>query len=142
MPTRAHWFGLAAALMLAGVPCRAAETSIIAIVGATVIHPDGDLPSAIAPDSTVIVAGGRIESIGPAGSTAVPAGATRIDGKSKGGGPGLIDSHVHFFQSGNLYTRPHVADFNAWMPYAKEGERNKRRLSATVQGWLAGRAAP
>jgi len=46
MPTRAHWFGLAAALMLAGVPCRAAETSITAIVGATVIHPDRDLPSA------------------------------------------------------------------------------------------------
>src|SRR3989454_6482757 len=137
MPTRAHWFGLAAALMLAGVPCRAAETSIIAIVGATVIHPDRDLPSAIAPDSTVIVAGGRIESIGPAGSTAVPAGATRIDGKGKWVVPGLIDSHVHFFQSGNLYTRPDVADFNAWMPYAKEVERNKRRLAATFKVWLA-----
>src|SRR2546422_11285370 len=106
MPTRAHWFGLAAALMLAGVPCRAAETSIIAIVGATVIHPDRDLPSAIAPDSTVIVAGGRIESIGPAGSTAVPAGAARIGGQGKGGGPGAMASHVHFFQSGQLYTRP------------------------------------
>src|SRR5947199_1159632 len=137
MPTRTRWFGLAAALMLAGVPCRAAETSIIAIVGATVIHPDRDLPSAIAPDSTVIVAGGRIESIGPAGSTAVPAGATRIDGKGKWVVPGLIDSHVHFFQSGNLYTRPDVADFNAWMPYAKEVERNKRRLAATFKVWLA-----
>src|SRR5881396_1670357 len=137
MPTRARWFGLAALLMLAGVPCRAAETSIIAIVGATVIHPDRDLPSAIAPDSTVIVAGGRIGSIGPAGSTAVPAGATRIDGKGKWVVPGLIDSHVHFFQSGNLYTRPDVADFNAWMPYAKEVERNKRRLAATFKVWLA-----
>src|SRR5438132_11576657 len=137
MPTRTRWFGLAAALMLAGVPCRAAETSIIAIVGATVIHPDRDLPSAIAPDSTVIVAGGRIESIGPAGSTAVPAGATRIDGKGKWVGPGLVDSHVHFFQSGNLYTRPELADFNAWMPYAKEVERNKRRLAATFKDWLA-----
>src|SRR6266480_5246822 len=76
----AHWLGLAAALMLAGVPCQAAETSITAIVGATVIHPDRDLPSAVAPDSTVIIAGRRIESIGPASSTAVPAGATRIDG--------------------------------------------------------------
>src|SRR3989454_85201 len=137
MPTRAHWFGLAAALMLAGVPCRAAETSIIAIVGATVIHPDRDLPSAVAPDSTLIIAGRRIESIGPAGSTALPAGATRIDGKGKWVVPGLIDSHVHFFQSGNLYTRPDVADFNAWMPYAKEVERNKRRLSETFKVWLA-----
>src|SRR3989442_14387999 len=120
MPTRAHWFGLAAALMLAGVPCRAAETSIIAIVGATVIHPDRDLPSAVAPDSTLIIAGRRIESIGPAGSTAVPAGATRIKGKSKGGGPGPIDLHLPFFPWGKLYTRPHRTDFNAWMPYRRE----------------------
>src|SRR5438034_9963882 len=101
MPTSAGWFGLAAAVMLAGVPCQAAETSIIAIVGATVIHPDRDLPSAVAANSTLIIAGRRIESIGPAGSTAVPAGATRIDGHGKWVVPGLIDSHVHFFQSGN-----------------------------------------
>src|SRR3989475_4418961 len=123
--------------MLAGLPCQAAETSITAIVGATVIHPDRDLPSAVAVNSTLIIAGRRIESIGPAGSTAVPAGATRIDGKGKWVVPRLIDSHVHFFQSGNLYTRPDVAHFNAWMPYAKEVERNKRRLAATFKVWLA-----
>src|SRR2546427_10735041 len=132
MPTRAHWFGLAAALMLAAVPCQAAETPITAIVGATVIHPDRDLPSAVAPNSTVIIAGRRIESIGPAGSTAVPAGAALIDGKGKWVVPGLIDSHVHFFQSGNLYTRPHVADFNTWMPYSKEVEGHKGPLPRTV----------
>src|SRR5467141_1751501 len=137
MATRARWFGLAALLMLAGVPCWAAETSITAIVGATVIHPDRDLPSAVASNSTLIIAGRRIESIGPASSTAVPAGATRIDGHGKWVVPGLIDSHVHFFQSGNLYTRPDVADFNAWMPYAKEVERNKARLAVTFKVWLA-----
>src|SRR5437016_9763620 len=137
MPTRAHRFGLGAALMVAGAPCQAAETSITAIVGATVIHPDRDLPSAVAANSTLIIAGRRIESIGPAGSTAVPAGATRIDGQGKWVVPGLIDSHVHFFQSGNLYTRPDVADFNAWMPYAKEVERNKGRLAETFKVWLA-----
>src|SRR5438445_13567132 len=125
MPTSAGWFGLAAALMLAGVPCQAAETSIIAIVGATVIHPDRDLPSAVASNSTLIIAGRRIESIGPASSTPVPAGATRIDGHGKWAVPGPIGLHCHFFQTGNLYTRPDVADFNAWMPYAKEVERNK-----------------
>src|SRR2546426_10753456 len=120
MPTRAHWFGLAAALMLAGVPCRAAETSIIAIVGATVIHPDRDLPSAVAPDSTLIIAGRRIESIGPAGSTALPAGATRIDGKGKWVGPRPVDSPGPLFQSGHPYTPPHAADFNARLPFAED----------------------
>src|SRR6267143_6222894 len=116
MLTRTRWFGLAAVLMLAGVPCQAADGSMTAIVGATVIHPDRELPSAVAPNSTLIIAGRRIESIGPASSTPVPAGATRIDGHGKWVVPGLIDSHIHFFQSGNLYTRPDVADFNAWMP--------------------------
>src|SRR5947199_9823066 len=134
MPTRKRWLGVAA-WMLAVVPCQAAD--VTAIVGATVVHPDRDLPSAVASNSTVIIAGSRIEAIGPAGSTPVPAGATRIDGKGKWVVPGLIDSHVHFFQSGNLYTRPDVADFNAWMPYAKEVERNKARLSATFKVWLA-----
>src|SRR5437879_7074262 len=114
MPTRTRWFGLPAALMLAGVPSHAAETSITAIVGATVIHPDRDLPSAVAPDSTLIIAARRIESIGPAGSTAVPAGATRIDGKGKWVVPGLIGSHGHFFPWGNLCTSTDAADFNAW----------------------------
>src|SRR6267378_3951662 len=134
MPTRTLWIGLAA-WMLAAVPCQAAD--VTAIVGATVVHPDRDLPSAVASNSTVIIAGSRIESIGPTGSTPVPAGAKRIDGKGKWVVPGLIDSHVHFFQSGNLYTRPDVADFNTWMPYAKEVERNKARLPATFKVWLA-----
>src|SRR6266852_3486111 len=107
------------------------------IVGATVIHPDRDLPSAVASNSTLIIAGRRIESIGPASSTPVPAGARLIDGKGKWVVPGLIDSHIHFFQSGNLYTRPDVADFNKWMPYSKEVERNKARLPATFKVWLA-----
>src|SRR2546427_11140461 len=134
MPARKRWLGVAAWL-LAVVPCRAAD--VTAIVGATVVYPDRDRPSAGASNSTVIIAGGRIEAIGPASSTPVPARATRIDGKGKWVVPGLIDSHVHFFQSGNLYTRPDVADFNAWMPYAKEVERNKRRLAATFKVWLA-----
>src|SRR3979490_2447426 len=137
MLTRTRWFGLAAALMLAGVACQAADRPITAIVGATVIHPDRDLPSAVASNSTLIISGRPIESSGPASSTPVPAGATRIDGKGKWVVPGLIDSHIHFFQSGNLYTRPDVADFNAWMPYAKEVERNKARLSATFKVWIA-----
>src|SRR3989441_10202010 len=125
---------LAATLLLATTPCRAAD---IAIVGATVIHPERDLPAAVAANSTVIIKGNRIERVGPAGSTPVPKGATRIDGKGKWVIPGLIDAHVHFFQSGNLYTRPDVADFNAVVPYAKEVERNKARLATTFKAWLA-----
>src|SRR2546428_13836494 len=109
MPTRTPWIGLAA-WMLAVIPCQAAD--VTAIVGATVVHPERDLPSAIASNTTVIIAGSRIEAIGPAGSTPVPVGAARIDGKGKWGVPGLIDSHVHLFPSGHLFTRPHMGGLN------------------------------
>jgi imidazolonepropionase-like amidohydrolase len=124
---------LVAALALA----PSAHAGSIAIVGATVIHPELGMPRAVARDSTVIIDGSRIVRIGPAKSTAVPKGATVIDGKGKWVTPGLIDAHVHFFQSGNLYTRPDAADFNAVVPYEKETERNKARLPATFKVWLA-----
>src|SRR5947209_2806411 len=127
---------LLAVALLASLAGHAAENSI-AIVGATVIHPERELPAAVERDRTVLITGNRIVRIGPRAGTRVPAGATRIDGKGKWVVPGLIDAHVHFFQSGNLYTRPDVADFNAVVPYAKEVERNKGRLAETFKVWLA-----
>src|SRR5207237_1283764 len=108
-----------------------------ASVGATVIHPERELPAAVERDRTVLITGNRIVRIGPRAGTRVPAGAQRIDGKGKWVVPGLVDAHVHFFQSGNLYTRPDVADFNAVVPYAEEVAGNKARLPATFKLWLA-----
>src|SRR5882757_8302820 len=131
-------WGAAAVVSEAGPrAASAADGALTAIVGATVVHPELDGAAASSADRTVIIAGNRIKAVGPAATTKVPRGATRIDGTGKWVVPGLIDSHVHFFQSGNLYTRPDAADFNAWMPYAKEVERNKARLPATFKVWLA-----
>src|SRR2546426_6235548 len=99
MPTRTRWIGLAA-LMLAGVPCQAAD--VTAIVGAAVVHPDRDLPSAVASNSTVIIAGSRIEAIGPAGSTPVPAGGAPVGGGGQGGVPRLDDLPRPLFPAGQL----------------------------------------
>jgi len=126
---------LAIVAALALAPTAHAES--IAIVGATVIHPELTMPRAVARDSTVIIDGNRIVRVGPSKSTPAPRGARLIDGKGKWVVPGLIDAHVHFFQSGNIYTRPDVADFNAVVPYAQETERNKARLPATFKVWLA-----
>ncbi len=115
----------------------AADASVTAIVGATVVYPERDGASAAVPDSTVVIKGSRIRAVGPAKDTPVPAGATLIDGKGKWVIPGLVDAHVHFFQSGNLYTRPDAADFNKWNPYTKEVARNQARLPATFKVWIA-----
>lgn len=119
----------------AGSPASLADAKQIAIVGVTVVNPERE-PADVA-NATVVISGDRIVAVGPRASTPVPAGAMQIDGRGKWLIPGMIDGHVHFFQSGNLYTRPDVADFNAVMPYAREAARNKARLAATFKVWLA-----
>jgi len=124
---------LASSLIAGGA---SAADAVIAIVGGAVVHPErAGAPSD--PDTTIIISGERIQSVGPAKSTKVPPGATVIDAKGKWVIPGLIDSHVHFFQSGNPYTRPDAVDATKVVPYAKEVERNKARLPTTFKLWLA-----
>lgn len=50
---------------------------------------------------TVVVRGNKIVAVGPAGRTAVPAGAERISGVGKTLVPGMWDAHMHV---GNDYT--------------------------------------
>ena len=125
--------------------CGATSSSVssgsasLAITGATVVHPGLDGAAAVETDRTVLIAGDHIVAVGPSASTPVPPGAQVVDGHGKWVIPGLVDSHVHFFQSANPFTRPDVVDFNDIVPYAKEVARNKARLPATFKVWLASR---
>lgn len=124
--------------VVAGTPAVASPgDGVIYITGITVIHPERTGNAAVEPYSTVMVQDGRIQFVGRNVTLELPQGATVIDGRGKYLIPGLVDSHVHFFQSGNLYTRPDAADFNAVMPYADEVARNQARLPATFRVWLA-----
>ena len=49
--------------------------------------------------------------------------AENISSTGKWAIPGLIDAHVHFFQSGGLYARPDVIDLREITPYEKERAR-------------------
>ncbi|HXV40786.1 MAG TPA: amidohydrolase family protein [Steroidobacteraceae bacterium] len=129
---------LALPLVGAGRPAIAAPgDGVIVINSVTVIHPERAGTDAVSPATTVIVRGGRIEAVLPNAAIELPQGATVIDGRGKYLIPGLVDSHVHFFQSGNLYTRPDAADFNAVVPYSTEVARNQARLPYTFKVWLA-----
>jgi len=110
---------------------------VVVINGATIVHPERAGAAVLEPDSTIIIRGGRIDAILHNAAIELTEGATVIDGRGKWVVPGLVDAHVHFFQSGNLYTRPDVADFNAVVPYAQEVARNQARLDATFKVWLA-----
>lgn len=70
------------------------------------------------PNQDVLVQNGTITAVGK--KLSVPAGATVIDGSGQYLMPGLVDAHVHFFQSGGIYTRPDAIDLRKDKPYEKE----------------------
>jgi len=123
--------------LLASALAGAAPAPVTVINGATIIHPSKNGAAAVEEGTTIVIAGDKIQLAGRGITLELPQGAKIIDGRGKFVIPGLVDSHVHFFQSGNLYTRPDAADFNAVVPYAQEVARNKARLDATFKIWLA-----
>ena len=72
------------------------------------------------PAQSVVIHNERIEMIGAVKKIKDPANAIVIDGTGKFLMPGMTDAHIHFFQSGGLYTRPDVVDLRKKMPYEKE----------------------
>ncbi len=112
------------------LPVRAEN---IALVGGTVINPrDGR----IIPHAVVVLDGDRIASVAPREGTTAPSGARVIDCTGKFILPGYIDTHVHFFQSGGLFTRPDVVDLNRVRPYGEEIAWTKAHLADTFARYL------
>ncbi len=66
----------------------------------------------------VLAENGKITAIGK--KLKAPAGSQEIDGSGKYLIPGLVDAHIHFFQSGGLYTRPDAIDLRKEKPYEEE----------------------
>jgi uncharacterized protein (TIGR02246 family) len=104
-----------------------------ALVGATVW--DGSGKPAIA-DAVVLMAGDRIQAVGPRSQVEVPAEAVTIDVKGKWIVPGLIDSHIHFFQSAGLYTRPDIIDLRAVRDYGQEQAALKQSRADLFRRYL------
>ena len=111
-----------------------ADGRITALVGGTVIDGTGAEPL---PDALVLIDGTRIAAVGPRSTTAAPGGARVIDTRGKWIIPGLIDAHIHFFQSGGLYTRPDIIDLRGVRSYADESASIRRRLPVTLARYLA-----
>ena len=78
-------------LALALAPCAGAAPAT-AFVDVTVLPMDGER---VLRNQTVLVEGDRIVAIGPTAAVALPAAATKIDGRGKFLLPGLAEMHGH-----------------------------------------------
>jgi len=88
----------------------------ISLVGGTVINPaDGK----VLPNATVVIDGDKIERVAIGKQDAASLGK-QIACVGKFILPGYIDTHIHFFQSGDLFTRPDGTDLNSVRPYKDE----------------------
>lgn len=105
-----------------------AETT--ALVGGTIINPG---PTQVTASATVVIEGDHLVSAGP---SKAPDGARVIDCRGKFILPGYIDTHVHFFQSGDLFTRPDAVDLNKIRPYRDEVGWIKSHLNDTFARYL------
>ncbi|MFQ6116257.1 MAG: amidohydrolase family protein, partial [bacterium] len=111
-----------------------AQSSLKAIVGGTLVNPDGPTPIE---NSVILLQGPRIVKVGKFGEIQVPEDAELVNAEGKWIIPGLIDAHVHFFQSGGLYTRPDGIDLRKYVPYEKqELAQIRERLPDTFARYL------
>lgn len=107
---------LVAFLLLTATSALSVHAEKLTLVGGTAINPaDGKVTE----NALITIDGDTIQSITP-GTTTAPNDAKTIDCKDKFILPGYIDTHVHFFQSADLFTRPDGVDLTKIRPYADE----------------------
>src|SRR6266446_2422423 len=118
---------------IAALVTLSARGEKLALVNGTVVNPSD---AKVVPSANVIIDGERIVGVGSANETKAPDGARLIDCTGKFILPGYSDTHIHFFQSGDLFTRPDAADFTKIRPYADEVAWIKSHLNDVFARYL------
>lgn len=112
---------------------HAASGGKIALVNGTLVNPGG---AKVTPNALVIIEGDHISAVGDQAAAISTKGARIVDCKGKFILPGYVDTHVHFFQSGDIYTRPDAVDLTSVRPYKDEVAWNKRNLPDTLARYI------
>ncbi len=110
-----------------------APAPVTAFVGATIFDATGNDPIE---DAVIVLSKDRIVAVGPKAEVTVPDDAVVIDVAGKWIMPGLVDAHMHFFQSGGIYARPHVVDLRETRPYKEEVKALREDLPDTLRRYL------
>ena len=111
----------------------AAPSGTMLVVNGTLIDPG---TGKIIPNGAVKIEGDHIAAVIQNSADIPKTGDAVIDAKGKFILPGYIDTHVHFFQSGDIYTRPDAVDLNSIRPYKEETEWIRTHLDDTFARYL------
>ncbi len=122
---------LAAASAAASSLATPSGTTII--LNGTAIDPGS---GKIIPNAVISIQGDHISAVTAGGPKISKKGDVVIDASGKFILPGYIDTHVHFFQSGGLFTRPDAVDLTSVRPYKNEIALIKRNLSDAFRRYL------
>ena len=85
---------------------------------------------------SVRISDGKITAVGKYSKMNPSPEDSIIDASGKYLMPGLTDAHIHFFQSGGLYTRPDALDFREVYPYTEEIQFGKDNAADYLQRYL------
>lgn len=122
------------AIVLSTLLClTSSRAEKIALTGATVINPaDGKTIA----HAVLLTDGERIAAVGSPDDVKLPPQVRQIDCSGKFILPGYVDTHVHFFQSADVFTRPDVVDLTNVRPYKVEVAWIKAHLDDTFACYL------
>ncbi len=107
-----------ALLLVTAFACRSADQPADPAAGTTVLQ-GGTLINPGAeriPNALIVIQEGRITCAGTGAACTYPAGARSVDLTGAYVGPGLIDAHVHYSQTGWVDGRPDAADLRRLYP--------------------------
>jgi imidazolonepropionase-like amidohydrolase len=109
------------------------DTQIKVLQGATLF--DGTGSEAVG-NSVIVMKDGKIDCAGTAEDCPVPSGAETIDVSGKYITPGLVDAHVHFFQTGFFDSRPDALDLRDKYPFPKVAAYQKQHPQRYYDSYL------
>jgi len=88
------------------------------------------------PNAAITIEGDHLTAVKENNTDIPKKGDVVIDARGKFILPGYIDTHVHFFQSGGLFTRPDAVDLTSVRSYKDEIAMIKRNLPDTFARYL------
>src|SRR5438477_875771 len=134
MKTRAICLFTTAAIAVVSASAHAAASGTTIITNGTLINPG---TGKVTENAAITIQGDHISAIGQASATEIPKKGDRvIDARGKFILPGYIDTHVHFFQSGDIYTRPDAVDLTSVRSYKDEHEWIERNRRDTLARYI------